>query len=152
VSRGGFAFYSAEDLLGSGEPITCTVKNVLHIPQGEVHRVKITDPAGVTYKMWTPIPSTSCFQQMLAPALKELVRRNLELPEVENRYDDAQRAHSPLASADQQFLEDFVSPCLAMHTKAGVILDKHSYLRRDAAPFRRLSGGPVEILHVTSQP
>ena len=32
---------------GSGEPITCTVKDVLHIPQGEVHRVKITDPAGV---------------------------------------------------------------------------------------------------------
>jgi len=47
VRRGGFAFYSAEDLLGSGEPITCTVKDVLHIPQGEVHRVKITDPAGV---------------------------------------------------------------------------------------------------------
>ena len=43
----GGAFYSAEDLLGSGEPITCTVKDVLHIPQGEVHRVKITDPAGV---------------------------------------------------------------------------------------------------------
>jgi len=58
---------------------------------------------------------------------------------------------TPIPS-DQQFLEDFVSPALAMHTKTGAILDKHGYLRRGAAPFRRSPGGHVEILHVTSQP
>jgi len=165
VTQGAFSFYPAVDLVrpgmqppgdpaseGQDSKIICKEKDVLHIPQGEVHRVEINDSAGVTYKMWTPIPSGSCFQRMLDPALKELVRRNLELPAVEDRYDKCKSTNSPLANADQEFLEDFVSPALTMHTKTGVILDKHGYLTRGAAPFIRSPSNSVEILHVTSQP
>ena len=96
------------------------------------------------------VPRTR-IEEEVNPDLNKLVDRNRKLPEVENRYDDAKRANRPLASADQQFLEEFVSSALAMRTKAGAMLDKHGYLNRDAAPFRR-SRGPVDILQVTSQP
>ena len=114
--------------------ITCNVGDKLHIPQGEIHRVEIVDPAGVTYTMWTPIPSGPCFQRMLSPAMKDLVRRNLELPAVEDRYDHAHDTNSTLASADTQFLQDFVSPALTMHTVKGAILDRDGYLNRGGAP------------------
>jgi hypothetical protein len=56
VTQGAFSFYPAGELVSPGtSPITCKAGDKLHIPQGEVHRVEIVDPAGVTYTMWTPI-------------------------------------------------------------------------------------------------
>jgi hypothetical protein len=164
VTQGAFAFYPAGDLVkpfypaGDREkkreppPIVCKVGDTLRIPQGEVHSVKIVDPDGVTYTMWTPIPSGLCFQHMLSPQLKDLVRRNLELPGVENRYDLAKRSGGRLEETDDQFLQDFVSPALSMHTVKGAILDRDNYLKRDAATSTRSSSDAVHILNVTTEP
>jgi hypothetical protein len=152
VTQGEVSFYPAKSLVDPGtKPLVCGVNDVLRIPQGEVHRVVI-GPAGVTYTMWTPVPSGSCFQRLLAPDLQELVARNLRLPEVENRYDAAGGNTTALAADDRQFLEDFVSAALTMHTLPGDVLDRQGYLGRRPGSSHRSPSDAVEVLHATSQP
>src|SRR3954454_19077137 len=64
VTQGAFSFYPAGHLVKPTTPILCNQGAKLYIPQGEIHRVEI-DRAGVTYDMWTPVPSGPCFQRML---------------------------------------------------------------------------------------
>jgi hypothetical protein len=62
------------------------VGEALNIQPGEVQRVEI-GPEGVKYQMWLPLDmSGKTFQHKLDAQDMALVRRNLELPEVENRW------------------------------------------------------------------
>jgi len=162
VQDGQIIFFPAGGLVGHAvTPCTCVKGDVLRIPQGEVHRVEI-GPAGVKYQMWTPVPSGSSdpdreelIRRTIDPDLEELIRRNLELPEVENRYDARKtnpRAATPQDKQDDEFLDAFVSEELTMRTAGGSILDRRAYLTRGPAAFTRHASDSVRILHKTSTP
>jgi Cupin domain len=151
VQEGKITFFPAGELMGLGAPYPCVQGDVLRIPQGEVHRVEIGS-AVVKYQMWTPVPSGSCFQRKIDRDLEELIRRNLQLPGVENRYDERKRNPrdpTPQDQQDDQFLDDFVSEALTMRTAGGGILDRRAYLTRGPAPFTRSPSPSVRILHKT---
>jgi hypothetical protein len=155
VEAGEITFFPAGELAGHAVPsYTCVKGDVLRIPQGEIHRVTI-GPAGVTYRMWTPVPSGPCFQRKLDPDLEDLIRRNLELPAVENHYDE--RIRNPRLATPQgvqvnTFLDEFVSEALVMRTAGGSILDRRAYLTRGPADITRYPSDSVRILHKTPDP
>ena len=150
VLKGKISFFSAGELeysLVEGE--------ALKIPQGEIHRVAI-GPEGVTYRMWVPV-NDEFFSHMLDDKDMSLVRRNLELPEVENRWDA--RIRENLTGGDNKnraFLDDSLSADLTFCTADGKLLvGKVAYLDRPPADviirypsdsIRILLKGPESIL------
>ena len=154
VVEGQVTFFSAGELVGRPTQQICVTGDVLRIPQGEVHRVEV-GPAGVKYWMWTPVPSWPCFQRKLDPDLEDLIKRNLTLPEVENRYDERIRTGdtpTPQDQEDDKFLTAFVSTALTMRTARGGLLDHAGYTTRGGAAFIRGPSASIRILHRTTDP
>lgn len=106
----------------------------LHLSQGEVHRVKI-GPAGVTYKMWTPVevPKNDFVHQLDDESLA-LIQENLKVPAAED-------------AGDKGFFEGFLSEAFIFHTATGKLLNKEAFLKRPAAPITRTQSSSFCILH-----
>jgi hypothetical protein len=147
VVDGEMTFFSAGDR--GGEHMVRG--KALYIPLGEVHRVEIGD-GGATYRMWTPVAAGAAFRLDLDEELRDLVQRNLWVPEQENSWD----TREPTAPAeelrrrqDYQFLQAFVSDQLVFCNAGGAFLGKEQYLARAPSPgVQRSSSGSVRLLQV----
>lgn len=142
VLEGKISFFSAGEVeyrLVEGE--------ALEIPQGEVHRVEI-GPERVRYQMWVPVDTGEPFEShMLDDEDLSLVRKNLELPLVENQWD--RKNPEALTTEDDKnraFLDDFLSMQLTFRSAAGKIFEKTQYMARGPGD-PRLPSDCIRILH-----
>lgn len=146
VLEGTISFFSAGEVeypLVKGE--------ALEIPQGEAHRVDI-GPQGVRYQMWVPVDSGEPFEShMLDDEDQSLVRRNLELPLVENQWDwRNQEALTTEDDKNRAFLDAFLSPQLTFRNAAGKVFNKSQYMGRGPGD-PRLPSDCIRILHKSSE-
>jgi quercetin dioxygenase-like cupin family protein len=148
VLKGKITFFPAGALTSAGEPSYSVVTGqALKIPRGEIHRVEV-GPEGVTYQMWVPI-----YDEFSSNILDEeeisLVRRNLQLPDIENRW----QARNPdsLTSVDEkdrEFLNDFLSMDLIFRTGSGHLIEgKLAFLDRQPDDIIRKPSASIRILH-----
>jgi hypothetical protein len=133
--EGSITFFTARD-----QPYTLAAGQALNIQPGEVHRANI-GPGGAMYRMWLPVDlRDDTFQHRLDEQDLALVRRNLELPEAENRWD----ARAP---GSREFLDDFTSEALIFRNAKGRFLGKKAYLERPPATVARAPSDTVCILY-----
>jgi quercetin dioxygenase-like cupin family protein len=133
VLEGDVCFVSA-----GGDEYPLSAGEALHIPQGEVHRVRI-GPSGVAYQMWLPAEvSEEGFAHTLDAESVALVERNLAVPQTEDSEDRA---------VFRRFFEDFLSAEFLFRTAPGALLPREEFLGRPAGDVRRESSRSVRILH-----
>jgi quercetin dioxygenase-like cupin family protein len=144
VKRGALSFVAP-----GGLEIRVAAGQSLRIPPGEVHRVDI-GPEGTTYDMWTPrVERTHPFAHPVSDELLALIRDNLMLPEVENRWDRRNRDQPTSQDhEDEVFFRELLSAALIFRTAAGGYLDLGRYLRRPPPnpASARASSGSVQVL------
>jgi hypothetical protein len=149
VLRGGIRFFT----LGERE-LPAAASQAVHIAPGEVHRAEI-GPEGVSYRMWMPRSEDDpWFTHRVGDEMLALLRENLTLPEVENRWEARNRAApSPTDREDEAFLRALLSAALTFRTAKGGFLDRGRYLARPppAQPVVRSSRGTVQVLHASAE-
>lgn len=142
VLEGTITFFTARE-----RPYALVVGEALNIQPGEVHRVEI-GPEGVKYRMWLPVGmSGKAFQQKLDQQDMALVRRNLDLPEFENRWDERSPDAPAAANPNGEFLDNFTSAELIFRNAKGKFLGKKAYLGRPRAPLTRAPSDTICILY-----
>jgi hypothetical protein len=143
VLHGEISFFTA-----GGVKYPLVRGEALKIPQGEVHRVEIA-PEGVTYQMWVLDNSGKPFEShMLDDEDISLISKNLELPEIENRWDRRnEEGVSPTENEKNRALLDaLLSEELTFCNAAGMVLRKKDYMDR-APGDRRTSSDGIRILY-----
>jgi hypothetical protein len=142
VRDGTITFYTADE-----KPYELAPRNALNIQPGEVHRVEI-GPQGVAYRMWLPVDmSGKTFQHNIDEQDKALLRRNLELPKVENRWDERSPNTTVEENPDGEFLNDFTSTELKFRNAKGKYLGKKAYLKRPPAGVKRTPSDTICVLY-----
>jgi hypothetical protein len=142
VLEGTITFFTARE-----RPYSPAVGQALNIQPGEVHRVEI-GPEGVKYKMWLPVDMTGkTFQHKLDEPDMALVRRNLDLPEFENRWDERSADATGTGDPNREFLDDVTSAELIFRNAKGKYLGKNAYLSRPRAPLTRTPSDTICILY-----
>lgn len=85
-----------------GREFPVTRGQALRIPPGEVHRVDI-GPEGASYHMWKPHEERDgAFPHRVSDELLTLLRDNLALPDVENRWERRNRAQLSQKDRDDE--------------------------------------------------
>ena len=132
VLEGTIIFFTARE-----RSYALAVGEALNIQPGEVHRVEI-GPEGVKYRMWLPVDmSGKIFQHKLDEQDIDLVRRNLELPEFENPWDQRSRDIPVAGNLSGELLDNITSAELIFRNAKGTFLGKKAYLARPRAPLTR---------------
>jgi cupin domain len=142
VLEGTITFFTAGE-----RPYALGASDALSIPTGEVHRAEI-GPGGAMYLMWLPVDmSGRTFQHTLDQEDMAVVRKNLDLPEVENRWDARSPETRVTGNRDGEFLDNFTSADLIFRNARGEYLTKQAYLQRAPVPFTRTPSDTVCILY-----
>jgi hypothetical protein len=145
VREGTITFYTAGE-----KAYELTPSNALNIQPGEVHRAEI-GPQGVAYRIWLPVDiSGKTFQHNLDVQDYDLLRRNLELPNAENRWEETNPRSTAEANPDGKFLSDFTSAELKFRNAGGKYFGKEAYLKRPPAGVRRIPSDTVCIVYKTA--
>jgi hypothetical protein len=154
----GFHFHNVEEWLvvlsGSGtfyplneSEIAIKKDTILHIPQGEIHRVDV-GPDGLLYNMWIPKDiSPNSFSHPLGNDEVQLLSAHLNLPHYENERDADWNNRVP-EGYSEVLLADLMSEGLSFRNAEGELSDKKTYLTRDAGKRREIGGeGGLCVLH-----
>ena len=121
--------------------------DLLNIQPGEAHRVEF-GPEEVKYRMWLPEQvADNHFQHPLDDNEVALLRKNLDLAEVENRWDRRPNGTAVGQNADGRFLDNLISPSLIFRGAARKFVGKKAYLGRPPGDFVRTPSNTISILH-----
>ena len=146
-----FHFHSVEEWLkvlsGSGSfyrvngtEVLIVEGDILHIPQGEIHRVDV-GPEGLLYEMYIPMEiSSGSFSNPLDQREIQLMLTHLNLPVYGDRRD-SDRMHNVFGGYSEVMLKDLMSDGFSFRTATGRIMDKDGYLARDTDDATREVGG-----------
>jgi hypothetical protein len=136
-----------------GREFSVTRGQALRIPPGEVHRVDI-GPEAASYHMWTPREERDgAFPHRVSEELLTLLKDNLALPDVENRWERRNRARPSQEDGDDEaFLLNMLLGMLIFRTAKGLYLDRGQYLRRPQPEpaIVRSTSGSIQVIHETS--
>jgi hypothetical protein len=154
----GFHFHNVEEWLkvlsGSGKfyrldesEIPIGKGDILHIPQGEIHRVDVGQD-GLLYQMYIPMEiGSGSFSNPLDQDEIQLLLAHLNLPHYENERD-TDRNNRVVGGYSEAILEVLMSDGLSFRNAAGDVTDKTEYLARKAGAQREIGGnGGLRVLH-----
>jgi len=144
--EGTMTFFTLRD-----HPYAVATGGALNIDPGEVHRVEI-GPEGARYRMWLLVDmSGKTFQHKLEDEDVVFLKKNLDLPESENRWDQRGPEATVVGNADAEVLDNFTSAELVFRNAKGEYLGKKAYLKRPPAPVTRIPSDTVCILYKDTQ-